>query len=456
MVKVKNENFEQNEVHLRASLQDRTKRVIALRSKDREFHGVEREFLAAQADMLAAYERTKDIKHPRDLGDAREHILRNFLLTGGYLPKRFAVSERSVRVVSTTGHISNEIDIALYDPIDTITLMKRQDVYEVYPIESVYGVIQVKSLLTKKELRSGLKNLASFKKLDRPLAQKPFSTIIGPRTPQKSERGFSILFSYCSDMSWQDIITELETFSKSNPKKLWSNAVFILDRGFFLFGDKSRACYFNEAIESISELQMHGYPDRENLNIFQFQNLLLELLDGTSIAAPKLAPYFQLPLIAEGHSYHFTFGKFVEIGHCDQHGDFARKLSPEALEKLVAWCASTTPINWIQALDIAYDLPQNDEAYRRQPSTVRIYNPENLPLSDVLLVDGILDGKPCRSLGYDSIETEGMTILIPYYYTAKEALISGCPKCGKPTKPRQTATKGTTSKVSKKNAGTKS
>ena len=95
-------------------------------------------------------------------------------------------------MVSPTGHISNEIDVAFYDPTDSLTLMKRQDVYEVYPVESVYGVIYVKSILTKKELQSGLKNLASFKKLDRPARFNAGFFVGRPG----AERGFALLFGF--------------------------------------------------------------------------------------------------------------------------------------------------------------------------------------------------------------------------------------------------------------------
>lgn len=97
---------------------------------------------------------------------------------------------RSIRVVSHTGHISNEIDIAFYDPLGSFTLMKRQDVYEVYPIESVYGVVQVKSVLNARELTSALKNLATFKTLDRP----PSGGFIRFTNRIPSRRGFAMLF----------------------------------------------------------------------------------------------------------------------------------------------------------------------------------------------------------------------------------------------------------------------
>ncbi len=71
------EDWEVKEARWRSILVNQAKRAIALRSLDREFHGLEREFRDHQAQMLIDYERTKDLKHPRDLGDTRECVFRS-------------------------------------------------------------------------------------------------------------------------------------------------------------------------------------------------------------------------------------------------------------------------------------------------------------------------------------------------------------------------------------------
>ena len=68
-------------------------------------------------------EKSKDIKHPRDVGNAREAILGRFLDSSGYLPKKYSVSNTSVRVASTEGFISREIDILLFDAETSVVLM---------------------------------------------------------------------------------------------------------------------------------------------------------------------------------------------------------------------------------------------------------------------------------------------------------------------------------------------
>lgn len=64
-----------------------------------------------------------------------------------------------------------------------------------------------------------------------------------------------------------------------------------------------------------------------------------------------------------------------------------------------------------------------------EPGDVRIYNPENLSLSDILVMDSDFNGQAVKTLAFDTILTAGMTIFVPYYYTVKEGIISACPKC---------------------------
>lgn len=420
---------EQREKNAKKFLTEQSQRAIALRSKDRDFHGLEREFLYYQAQMLLDYEKSKDIKHPRDLGDAREEILRKFLISSGYLPKRYEVSQRSARVASTTGNLSNEIDILLYDPLDSVSLMQREGVFEVFPVESVYGVIQVKSRLNKKEIKEGLENLASFKRLDRKhAAQSGFFISVGA---PKSERGFGLLFAYDSDLEWLDIIHEIEAFANANPNRVWCNGIFILNKGYVWHGQEHVSWSGNNDIEKIQKLQMHGFPDRQNLCLYQFHNVLLHLLRTTSIYPVELDSYYRLPLIADAYSYEFCLGAFAEFATCEKHGDYQRKIAPDQLAKVIDWCSKATPINWIQAMDIAYGKPgANSEAYARQPGDVRIYNPEKLPLSDILVRDVAMgENTVLSALAFDSIKCAGMTIYIPYYYSAKELIVTICPKC---------------------------
>ncbi|WP_137163398.1 DUF6602 domain-containing protein [Pseudomonas asiatica] len=425
--------FALREADTKEWLTDLALRANKLRSKDKEFHGLEREFLNLQNNMLREYEISKDIKHPRDVGTVREVLLRTFLVEHKLLPKRYAVSNTSVRVASTSGHLSNEIDILLYDALDAFTLMQRQDVYEVLPVEYCYGAIQVKSKLTKKELASGVDNIASFKRLRRMNSNHGFFV---RRDDKTQSEGFGIIFAYDTDMDWDDIVLELQSHAKSNDSRILPNAVFILSKGFLLFGNGKLASTYNSDIQSFDEIVVYGYPDRDGSCLYQFYQILFELLRKTKIQEASPHNYFRLPLTAGEYSYRYALGGFAEFGHCEEHGDYARLFTPEKLEKIITWCKTAEPINWIRATELAYGhAGDNYEAYERQPGDVRVYNPKGLPFSEILVADKDLmyEGKKIASkvLAFDTIECSGMSIYIPYYYQILEGLVKGCTKCDK-------------------------
>lgn len=408
----------------RAQMLERSKRAISLRSKDREFHGLNREFHYAQAQITKDYFESKDVKHPRDVGAIREDILRTFLRESGFLPARYEISDNSFRAASTTGHLSQEIDIALFDPLDSIRLMRRKDVYEVLPIESVFGAIQVKSRLSKNELAKALDNIESLKRLDPVTA----ATVLFTERPP-SRRAFGLIVAYETEMAWLDIVAELQAFASNNPPKHWPNAVFILNVGMFVIGEGHEGYFHNGDLEGVSTPEIHGRPDQGDM-LFTFQSMLLGLLRATAVSPPPFDDYFRLPLVADDESYSYASGSFAEIGHCEKHGDYARKIPSDKLAIVTAWCKTTPPINWVRANDLGMGKAGDDNAaYAQQPGDVHIYNPTQLPLSDVLFKPSQIQGRACSSIAYDIIQVKGMSIMLPHHYSVSEQIIATCPKC---------------------------
>ncbi len=114
MARKKNKASEQ-EANANNFIEAMISKSIELRSKQVEFYGLQRELRYLRTDMLNEFEKSKDIKHIRDLGKAREIILENFLVGTGLLPRKYGVSSISARVVAPTGHYSKELDIVIYD-----------------------------------------------------------------------------------------------------------------------------------------------------------------------------------------------------------------------------------------------------------------------------------------------------------------------------------------------------
>jgi hypothetical protein len=416
---------------------DQSQRAIKLRSKDREFHGLDRELIDYQNELITDYEKSKDVKHPRDLGDIREALLRKFLVDTGLLPKRYAVSERRIRVASTSGHLSKEMDLAIYDPVDSVSLMKQGEVYEVLPVESIYGVVQIKSKLTKTEIENGLSNIASFKRLQRQKEQQQTSGFFY-NDPNKIDSGFGLLFAYDSDMEWLDIVKEIENFGASHEAKELANAVFILKKGFFLHGQdhpvNPSVCITNPDLSKITKIYMHGQPDHEGLCLWHFYQMLLQLLRTTTISTPFPENYFRLPLVSGADSYHFQLGYHSEVSKCAKHGDYQRKISPAQLQKVKDWCSANPKIDIIAEEDKIYKRPPGLPQPKVRHYFVHVYNPDNFPLKDVLTIPQILQGREVLGVGYEPIIVGEMEIYIPHFYSYRDEIISNCPKCPKPKK----------------------
>ena len=426
--------FSAREEKTRKWITESQKLAIELRQRDRTFHGLVREFQLFQTEMVADYEKSKDVRHPRDVGSVRERILHKFLTKTGLLPKRYAVSNTSVRAVSTTGHASHELDILIYDPLDSVSLMKRENTFEVLPIESAYCAIQIKSKLGRGEIKDAFENIASFKTLNRNGSMTPeFITGPGPI----SQRGFGLIFAYESELAWDELITQIKECAVETEPSLWSNGIFILSKGYVLFGDQKNAMIHNQHIAAISELQMYGFPNRSDDVLYSFYSILLKLLRGTRIAPTPIDDYYQIPLIAGKYSYEFAQGHFSEVAYCKKHGPFAKKFTPQNIEEMITWCKTAEKINWIRAMDLAYGKPGNDwAAYEKQPGDVIIYNPESLPLNLILLKDGMFllpngTERSMPSLAFDQIiiHNERISIYLPYYYEIAKKLLEPCPHC---------------------------
>jgi len=406
------ETFDEKEARTREFLVGQIERLVALRTKDREFHGLEREFLYAQAELLQLYQKSKDIKHPRDVGNAREAILGRFLAASGYLPKKYSVSNTSVRVVSTEGFISREIDILLFDPETSVVLMQREDAYQVYAAESAYGAIQVKSKLTQKEIKKAFENIASYKKLRKVGIQH-----------SRSERGFGIIFAYDTDLEWMQLVDAVKTAASEVSRSVLPNLVVVLNKGYFLFGEGGVQKLRNVEIETIHDLQVFGNPDRQGRCLYDVYSIMMRLLQDSEAPAVPLDRYFHLPLTAGKHSYEFAWGFFAELGSCEEHGDYLRQISEEALDKVLAFCRTVQPVEYLEALSQAYG-----NSWIAQPSQrsklVWIYNPDGLALSDILVTPG-------GTLAFDEIFAFDVPILIPHFYSVRDGIVARCKSCSK-------------------------
>ena len=86
----------------------------------------------------------KSITHQGKRGDVTE---RHFITTlRAYLPKRYAVD--SAIVIDSDGKTSDQMDVVIYDPQYTPTLLDQHD-HKYVTAEAVYAVMEVKPTVNK-------------------------------------------------------------------------------------------------------------------------------------------------------------------------------------------------------------------------------------------------------------------------------------------------------------------
>ncbi|WP_455553998.1 DUF6602 domain-containing protein, partial [Comamonas kerstersii] len=141
-----------------------------------------------ETTMMARFKESGFINHSGDKGENREEFLMDFLKN--HLPKRYGVTKGEV--ITKEGLRSHAIDIIIYDAVNCPILYSGKT--SILPVEGVYGIIEVKSSLSKSEFEDAAKKITSFKKLaPRDLgviATRDFATL------HRASRPFGIIFGF--------------------------------------------------------------------------------------------------------------------------------------------------------------------------------------------------------------------------------------------------------------------
>ena len=101
--------------------------------------------------------------HNPTKGEAREEVIREGFLCQ-FLPHCYVV--RLGLVFSADGDGSRQVDIVIYDPVYSIILCANDDRF-LFPCESVFASVEVKSSLNSNGLKQAVENIKSLKDLKR-------------------------------------------------------------------------------------------------------------------------------------------------------------------------------------------------------------------------------------------------------------------------------------------------
>lgn len=186
--------------------------------------------------MVADFQASAVVEHRGSKGTVREETVRAFLTD--YLPRSATVAG-SGELLATTGDVSGQCDAMILDA-ETPPLWKAES-YRIAPIECCYATIEVKSNLTRPELKKAWDAAKNVKSLPRKAYLKDPSPITYTRTaygravdtmpPQVH------VFAYES-VSLTALGEELTTLSQDgDDHSLGIDSVCVLDKGLITWAN---------------------------------------------------------------------------------------------------------------------------------------------------------------------------------------------------------------------------
>jgi hypothetical protein len=335
---------------------------------------IQKVFRGISKKLMNDFEISAQINHNGNIGSFRENALKEFLEIGR-LPKRYGIGNGEI-----VGHISNvsrQSDLIIFDQLDNIPLLYDTQV-QVYPIDCVYGIVEVKSKLSKEKLLEGLENIKSFKQLSpNDSITKEFmflkQTIARPRP-------FGFIFAYSlAGNSIDSLVKNLKEWEQKNSPEFWPNLIVVLGEGIIYHspeGSFSKAIFSESINADCYATSLHHKDD----SFFYFYSYLLDLCNNTELPKVELSKFLNLPhqqgkYIVKNND---RIVKFDKDGKVDKENVY--RFNEKFIDKIVDWCKQKGTISqkdlYLQQFG---HLPQGIENNTHHlESKVYFYNPDGL------------------------------------------------------------------------------
>lgn len=255
------------------------------------------DYFAALSDLMAAESRmlATFYRHRGKLGENREAVIQRFMST--YLPKRFGVGSGFALFGD---EVSTQQDVVVYDQLNNPILFP-DSVAPLFPPSALAAVIEVKSTLTKEELRDVAKKAQSIK-------QRLRASFANHPAPPRSE-ALATLFAFTSRLDTAEVLRVMKDAEDDLAVEMADrlDAICLLGRGLVLGG----SLLYSTSTNGELLLPATTRPRQQRLaveteqSLFIFYSRLLDYVLGRSETRPQLMSYVppDLPL-----------GKVVAVG----------------------------------------------------------------------------------------------------------------------------------------------
>ncbi len=244
---------------------------------------IEEFFVKLYGNMKNDFEKSEQFNHNGNLGNNRENILKKFLEEK--LPPKFGIGKGEI-ASPYFGH-SKQCDVIIYDREKSPLLFQNED--NIFLIEGVYGIIEVKSKLSKEKLLEGLENIKAFKKM---VSENTINETLGSGITSKyrASKPFGIIFAYDIDKnSLNSLKRNYLEWKKNENDSVLPNLIVVLNKGLIYHRNKlEKYIKTEEIIENNYSVEYFEYKEK---TLFQFFVLLYDLLFEMRLGNIRLKSY---------------------------------------------------------------------------------------------------------------------------------------------------------------------
>lgn len=223
------------------------------KTETKTYYQAVQEIFAKQSEILTAV-----LPHYGERGRNDEERLRDLLIK--VLPRRFSIGTGFIVCHDTNIPHSSQTDIVIYDETQNSPLHRELSAY-IYPIEIVYGAIEVKGNLRRQDISKALKDIQKIRQLAKykwyvnftskpKKPEKPEQLIVVPEDFQKILSPRTYLFAYDAG-DWKTINTFVKYLKEQllKNKKAFLHGAIVLSKNWFVY---------QEAFEEDVVLKQHA------------------------------------------------------------------------------------------------------------------------------------------------------------------------------------------------------
>lgn len=179
-------------------------------------------------------EHRQTLIHAGEFGTYREAICKDFLRF--FVPSRLDISQGFL--INASDKVSTQCDVIVYDSAST-PLIQSESRQRFFPIETTCAVGEVKSSLSKEELKLALHKLAVTKQMREDIAS-PSIIRSKHHTYDPKNNIYDRLFTFliCEDLRFDPLNLDMDAvYGQDVPYRLRHNLILSINDGLFLYRD---------------------------------------------------------------------------------------------------------------------------------------------------------------------------------------------------------------------------